>query len=81
MGTTALVTLSAVAKSGFSPSPSFSKLHNQLLFLWLYPFVVVARQQLRFNTLTMQISYSIGDLFLESIFAERSKPELEKKLC
>jgi len=46
----AIVTLSADAKSGFSPSPSFFKLHNKVPFAVLYRFVVVARQQLRFNT-------------------------------
>jgi hypothetical protein len=47
---TALVVPSAVAKSGFSPSPSFFKLQIKLCLALLYRFVVAARQQRSFNT-------------------------------
>jgi DNA-binding Lrp family transcriptional regulator len=72
----AIVTLSADAKSGFSPSPSFFKLHIKLPFTRLYRFVVVTRQQLRFNTCTGQMCVSNRRLIiLENVFADQ-RPQI-----
>jgi hypothetical protein len=64
----ALLMLSAVAKSGFSPSPSFFKLHNKICLALLYRFVVVAGQQRSFNTDIGQNNKSLGVWIIWKIF-------------